>query len=182
MKKLISIIAVAALLLFPVSCGTAETEDSSAQAETSVESSLSEDQNQAAISLEKFKSVVNTENFGEIAEVNGDYGYDAALVTSDDGTNYIYMYLATPSMARSVLTDSDGDGKVDPDFTLTKKDNGFELYTQETTDSVSSDYSVYGRCLLAGSMILMVSGTMDQKDQIRKNADSFMEKLGYDLE
>ena len=182
MKKLISIIAIAALLLFPVSCGTAETKDSSTLSEPSVENSQTNDENQAVISLEKFKSVVNAENFGEIAEVNGDYGYDAALVTSDDGTNYIYMYLASPSMARSVLTDSDGDGKMDPDFTLIKKDQDFELYTQETTDSVSSDYSVYGRCLLAGSMILMVSGTMEQKDQIRKNADSFMEKLGYDLE
>ena len=175
-------IAIAALLLFPVSCGTAEGDRSSVQTDTSADSSLLNDGNPAVISLERFKSVVNDEQFGEIVEVNGDYGYDAALVTSDDGTNYIYMYLANPSMARSVLTDSDGDGKMDPDFTLTKKDKGFELYTQESASSVSSDYSIYGRCLLAGSMILMVSGTMDQKDLIKKNADSFMKKLGYDFQ
>lgn len=185
MKKILCIIAAVALLLAFTACGISGTDPDAAGSSVLPEASSGKAPigkgNQAAISLDKFKSEITRQQLGKVIEVDGDYGYDAALVTAEDGTNYIYMYLADPDMAKVILTDSDADGEMDSDFSLTTKGNGYELYTQESTESDSAYSAIYGRCLLAGSMILIVSGTIENKEQVRKNADTFMKELGYDL-
>ena len=114
-------------------------------------------------------------------KTDGKDGYDAALVTAEDGTNYIYMYLPDEKMAKSVLTDSDGDQEADPGLKLISRKNGYELYIQESAaaDSSDSDFPMYGKCLLAGRMIIIVNGTQDNKKQIIENADRFLKNLGF---
>ena len=184
MKRFLCIIAVLVVLLVSVSCDFSNTVPDSASrlplSESSSDETLSGTDEKAVISLKKFKSAITNKKLGEIAEIKGDYGYDAALVTAEDGTNYIYMYLADSSMAKSVLTDCDGDGKTDPDFSVTAKGDGYTLYTQESRITDSSDSAIYSRCVLAGRMILVISGSMENKEIVKKNADSFLKSLGYE--
>lgn len=148
---------------------------------SSFEDTEGRNQDDAAISLDRFELEIQKENLGVVNKTDGRDGYDAALVTAEDGTNYIYMYLPDKRMAKSILTDSDGDQVTDPGLKLISRKNGYELYTQESdaADSSDSDFPMYGKCLLAGRMIIIVNGTLDNKKQIIENADRFMRNLGF---
>jgi hypothetical protein len=176
----------AAIFLVSVSCGSSgynpDTQDYSSSPDSSYEGSTSLLPDSSAISLNKFETEIEAEALGSISKVNGDYGYDAALVTAEDGTNYIYMFLADEQMAESILTDSDEDGQMDSDLTLTLNNDQYRLYTQESAGTGSSENAMYGRFLLAGSMIIIVNGPLENRDQIKKSADRFMRNLGFETE
>ena len=90
------------------------------------------------------------------------------------------MNLPDGDMAYSILTDSDGDGETDSDLSLEFRNKEYELYTMETSDPDQSGSAMYGKCILAGSTILMVNGPQENRSAVRKNADSFLQAFGYD--
>lgn len=135
----------------------------------------------AAVSLERFNSEIQAEGLQTISQKNGDDGYDAALAVSEDQTSYIYMYLPDIETARSLLTDLDGDGQQDSDLSLVLQKDNYELYTQESASSGSADSGMYGKSLRADSMIIMISGPLENKDLISNHADEFLTRLGFDL-
>ena len=185
LSRITGTLLVFCLLFMSVSCGTQgsgtvfrSSEDLSL---SSVEGTDGRNQDNTAISLDRFELEINNEKLGVVNKTDGKDGYDAALVTAEDGTNYIYMYLPDEKMAKSVLTDSDGDQEADPGLKLISRKNGYELYIQESAaaDSSDSDFPMYGKCLLAGRMIIIVNGTQDNKKQIIENADRFLKNLGF---
>lgn len=186
MKKILLIFISITMLLLCASCGTSESAypsqnsvspDISAPVETA-----GTGRNEAAISLKQFEDEIKAGHLGEISRTKDDSGYDAALAASEDGTNYIYMYLLSEEMAASILKDGDGDGQTDNDLSLTLKKDSYQLYTQESSPDSSSESSSYGRYLLAGSMIIIVNGPLENKELIKENADTFMRNLGFDVE
>ena len=185
MKKSICIILTSALLFLAVSCasdGIRDTENSAQPAgqASSAEEPSSGGKGHPAVTLEEFKQEIRARDLGSVNEVNGEQGYEAALVTAEDRTNYIYMNLPDGDMAYSILTDSDGDGETDSDLSLEFRNKEYELYTMETSDPDQSGSAMYGKCILAGSTILMVNGPQENRSAVRKNADSFLQAFGYD--
>lgn len=132
----------------------------------------------AAISLDQFKSELQKDGLETTSQTNGEDGYNAALAFSEDQTRYIYMDLPDEETARSLLTDADGDGAPDSDLTLVLQKDHYEIYTQENR---ISEVPVYSKSLLAGSMIIVISGPLDNKDVISSHADDLLIRLGFDL-
>ena len=191
MKKkitgIIHIVILFCILLLAVSCTVPGSSDRSSSVTDNRPASPSlsaaeEETNAPAVSMERFESEVIREKLGILNKIDGREGYDAALVTSDDGTNYIYMYLPDVAMARSILMDSDGDGKMDSDLTQIVKRENYEIYIQETNGSGSAEHDMYGHCLLAGNTIILVNGPLDSKKIVRTNADRFLKQLGFETE
>ncbi len=187
MKKSICIILTAALLFLAVSCasdGNRDTENSVQPAgqSASAEESSPDGTGHSSVTLKEFKKEIRARKLGNVNEVNGEQGYEAALVTAEDRINYIYMNLPDGEMAYSVLTDSDGDGETDSDLTLEFRNEEYELYTMETSDPDLSGSAMYGKCIRDGSTILMVNGPLEKRSVVRKNADSFLQAFGYDAE
>ena len=182
-RIILPLLCILAALLLLSSCTAKGSLDLSYDnsAYTSTGDSSSASRSNAVVSLDRFKKEIEAENLGTVSEINGDYGYDAALAVSEDQTNYIYMYLPDKETARSLLTDSDGDGQQDADLTLVLEKENYELYTQEHTASDSSDSSLYGKCLRAGCMLIIISGPLENKESISSHADNFITRLGFDL-
>lgn len=189
MKKSICIIITALLLLLAVSCSSDTGREAQSSEQNSALSVSAEKPSEAGnspvpVTLEDFKKTVRSGNLGTVNEVGGDQGYEAALVTGEDRTNYIYMNLPDEDMAYSVLTDSDGDGKKDSDLSLDFQSDEYELYTMETAapESSPSDSAMYGKCIRAGRVIIIVNGPLENRSVIHKNAGRFLQELGYDTE
>ena len=166
-KRLLSAILAAVMLLSLAACASGNSGDASSEsAASSKENSLS------VISMKMFESKAG--KYGKVQDLSGKYGYDAALVSASDKTNYIYMYLPDAKMAESIITDSDGDGEKDKDVKKKKSGSNYAFYLQDGD-------TVYAQYLRVGNMIIAVTAQPSKKDSAEADAETFFTELGYEM-
>lgn len=169
MKNRLLIILISVIMIFSFAgCASYDVQPSSSGSSAGV----SAEKELSVLSMKTFESKAG--KFGDVKDLTGDYGYDAALVNSKDNINYIYMYLPGADMAESIITDGDGDGEKDKDITVEKEGSNYALYIQDSD-------TLYAQYLRVGNMIVAVSGKHSAKDRAASAADSFFKELGYNL-
>ena len=181
MKKSILpiIVSVLMLLLSLAACGSEQTagagsaEGSSLQ-ETPVQSSDSYE----PVSMNRFKKAAA--DLGEAQDVSEDFGFDACMVTGEDGTNYIYMYLSSDDMADQLLTDGDGDGLTDPGLQLIKSGGNYEFY-KEIYENEESGATIRGYYLRVENMLILITGDQEAEETVMSDADTLFRSLGYSM-
>ena len=174
-KRILSAILAASMLFSLAACTSGSSGNSSSSTSSSavsVSSAQEQGEQLSMVSMKTFEDKAG--QYGTVKDMSGDYGYDAALVSTSDNINYIYMYLPSASMAESIITDSDGDGEKDSDIKLSQEGSNYSLYIQDSG-------TIYGQYLRVGSMITAVSGPASEKSAVKAAAESFFKDLGYEF-
>lgn len=129
-------------------------------------------------SVDAFKEAAA--KFGEVHDMTEALGYEAAAV-SGDNLNLIYMKLDDAAAAKSMaLGDKDKDGV---ELKVINSGANYDYY-EEIVDADSADTmdglgSVYGIYLRVDNMLILVTGTVENKNEVKTQAHAFYTGLGY---
>ncbi len=115
--------------------------------------------------------------YGEVHDMTEALGYESAAV-SGESLNLIYMKLDDAAAAKSMAM---GDKGVDG-VELKVIDSGanYDYYEEIVDLSVSEDLgSVYGIYLRVDNMLILITGTAENKNDVKTQAHEFYTGLGY---
>ena len=124
--------------------------------------------------LEGFKEAVDS--YGDVYDMSDTFGYPAAAVSSDD-LNIIYLKLESESEARSmVIGDRDSDGI---DLDVISSGENYDYYEEVSQSTSEGTDSLYGLYLRVDSTLILVTGSLENRDRIKAEALDFYSCLGY---
>lgn len=125
--------------------------------------------------VDKFKEAAG--KYGEVRDMTEALGYEAAAV-SGDKLNLIYMKLDDAAAAKSMaLGDKGADGV---ELNVIDSGSNYDYYEEIVDSNVSSQLgSVYGIYLRVDNMLILITGSVENKNDIKTQAHEFYTGLGY---
>lgn len=126
-------------------------------------------------SFDKFREAAG--NYGEVYDMTEVLEYQAAAVSSED-INLIYMMLDDAAAAKSMAM---GDlGAEGIELKVIDSGENYEYY-EETADETADTGigSIYGLYLRVDNMLILATGSLDDKGNVRNKAVEFYKSLGY---
>lgn len=129
------------------------------------------------VSTEDFKAAAS--HYGTVADLTDQLSYEAAVVTDSDRFNIIFMDLPTPEQAERMIYEQDenGSGK-NPYVTLLSADTDPVIYEENCPADESLGFEAYyGYYLRSGSMLLIVTGAPEDKEDITAAAENIFANL-----
>ena len=104
-------------------------------------------------------------------------GYEAAAVSGNE-LNLIYMKLDDAAAAKSMaLGDKGADGV---ELNVIDSGSNYDYYEEIVDSNVSSQLgSVYGIYLRVDNMLILITGSVENKNDVKTQAHEFYTGLGY---
>ena len=125
--------------------------------------------------IDAFKEAAG--KYGDVHEMTEALGYESAAVSGDD-LNLIYMKLDDAAAAKSMALGDQGVDGVE----LKVIDSGanYDYYEEIVDTGVSAEPgSVYGIYLRVDNMLILITGKVENKDNVKTQAHEFYTGLGY---
>ena len=125
--------------------------------------------------IDKFKEAAG--KYGEVHDMTEALGYEAATVPGDE-LNLTYIKLDDAAAAKSMaLGDKGADGV---ELKVIDSGSNYDYYEEIVDSSVSSELgSVYGIYLRVDNMLILITGTVENKNDVKTKAHEFYTGLGY---
>lgn len=172
MKKCISIILTVLFILSFAACGSENGDPESISVLSSEEKSVDMPQKLSIVSKNKFLSELS--DLGEVNDSSDENGFEACFIKAET-VNYIYMFLPTEDMAEEILNDDD-QGK--ENSTVICSGENYE-YSESRSVSGKDNSLQYNVNLRVDNMLIVVSGSSDNRKEIMSDASAALKKLGY---
>ena len=127
--------------------------------------------------IEAFKEAAG--KYGDVRDMTDTLGYESAAVSTED-INLIYMKLDDAAAAKSMALGDKGTEGVELKVTYSGANYDYYEETVDPESEVSSEIgAVYGIYLRVDNMLILVTGTADNKDDVKVTAHEFYTGLGY---
>lgn len=169
-----ALVMAAALAVGAAGCG--KTDGLSAgNGEPEIQGQTEAEKTYPVTTVDTFKEAAG--KYGDVHDMTEALGYESAAV-SGDGLNLIYMKLDDAAAAKSMALGDQGVDGVE----LKVMDSGanYDYYEEIVDSSVSEDLgSVYGIYLRVDNMLILITGTVENKDDVKAQAHEFYTGLGY---
>lgn len=125
--------------------------------------------------IDKFKEAAG--KYGEVHDMPEEFGYEAATV-SGDKLNLTYIKLDDAAAAKSMALGDKGTDGVE--LNVIDSGSNYDYYEEIMDPSVSSELgSVYGIYLRVDNMLILITGSVENKNDVKKQAHEFYTGLGY---
>lgn len=125
--------------------------------------------------IDKFKEAAG--KYGEVRDMPEEFGYEAATVSGDE-LKLTYIKLDDAAAAKSMaLGDKGADGV---ELNVIDSGSNYDYYEEIVDSSVSSESgSLYGIYLRVDNMLIFITGTVENKNDVKTQAHEFYKGLGY---
>ena len=125
--------------------------------------------------IDKFKEAAG--KYGEVRDMPEEFGYEAATVSGDE-LNLTYIKLDDAAAAKSMaLGDKGADGV---ELNVIDSGSNYDYYEEILDSNVSSQLgSLYGIYLRVDNMLILITGSVENKNDVKTRAHEFYTGLGY---
>ena len=125
--------------------------------------------------IDKFKEAAG--KYGEVRDMPEEFGYEAATVSGDE-LNLTYIKLDDAAAAKSMaLGDKGADGV---ELNVIDSGSNYDYYEEILDSSVSSEPgSLYGIYLRVDNMLILITGSVENKNDVKTQAHEFYTGLDY---
>ncbi len=127
------------------------------------------------VTLDDFKRAAA--KYGEVQDMSDSFGYPSAAVTGEL-INLIYITPDSEKTAVSMITGEDEDES--ENIQVVASGDNYQYY-EEFAESIPDEdiEAFYGYYLRVENMAILITGPADKREDVKKEAKSFYNELGY---
>ena len=129
-------------------------------------------------SLEDFKTAASV--YGTVTDMTEQLTYESAAVRDNDQYNMIYIKAVSSKQAERILFSDSDSGADQTDIKKLRSGVNYCYYEEEApADPQSGTAAFYGRYLRVDNVLILVTGTPDDKDGVQDVSGKLFQSLGY---